>query len=51
MSPSQVEEMFAVAWFLLATQADLPAAKIVCAAFGMWSLIFAFLHAVRSFAA
>jgi hypothetical protein len=51
MSPSQVEEMLAIAWLLLATHAGEPMLKILCSAFGLWSLVFAVLHAVRSFAA
>lgn len=49
MSPSQVEEMFAIAWFSLATQASEPMIKIVCASFGLWSIIFAVLKAISDF--
>ena len=51
MSPSQVEEMFAIGWFLLATQASETMVKVVCVSFGLWSIIFAVLHAVRDFTA
>ena len=51
MSPSQVEEMFAIAWFMLAAQVSENMLKIVCVSFGLWSIIFAILHAVRDFTA
>lgn len=47
MSPSQVEELLAIGWFLLAAHADEPILKIPCAAFGLWSIIFSVLYAVR----
>lgn len=50
MSPSQVEEMFAIGWFLLATQTSENALKVVCASFGLWSLTFAILKAISDFA-
>ncbi len=49
MSPSQIEELLAIGWFLLASQTDENLLKIPCAAFGIWSLVLAALHAVASF--
>lgn len=49
MTPSQIEEAFAIGWFLLASQCDENVTRIACAAFGMWSIVFSILYAVRDF--